>query len=210
MPEDERLLLAEALEQRQQRLEQLGLGELARRPGAARAVAQLGQQRRELAAGAGRELVEDGIAVAGERAQDRDDRRVRQLVAAELDAVAALHARAALARLRGELGEQARLADAGLAGDERQRRAALGGVGQRGVELGELGAAPDQAAARDTRRHERSIAARPGRMGGLRRHAACRSPLAARRRRRARRRPCGRRRARGAQDAAARRSPGWA
>ncbi len=105
-PQDERLLLPQPLEQREQRLEQLCLGELGagRR---ARAVAQLREQRPELPACGGRQLVQDGVAVTGEPAQESDDRGVRQLLAAELHAVPAFHAGPALAGLGREGAEQA-------------------------------------------------------------------------------------------------------
>jgi hypothetical protein len=42
------------------------------------------------------------------------------------------------------LGEQPRLAHAGLAGDERHRRTTVGGVRKRRFEHGQLGGAADQ------------------------------------------------------------------
>ena len=80
---------------------------------------ELGQQRRET-----RCAVPELAGV--EAAQRADDRRVRQLAVAQVDAVAGQHARALRPRAGGELGDQARLADARLARDERDRRAPIG------------------------------------------------------------------------------------
>ena len=95
--------------------------------------------------------VERRVAGAGERAQRGHERHVRQLALAEVDAVAGQDERAALDCLALELGEQARLADAGLTGQEQHRRPALLGVGQRSLELRQLGGTADQAGARDSR-----------------------------------------------------------
>ena len=154
--ERERLLAAQQVEQRQQRLEQPRLA-LRRLAGRARLAAELGEQRRELGAGAGGELVENRVALAREPAQDADDRRVGELLVAELDALADRDAGAAVGRPAGELGDRARLADARLARHEGERGAAVGGVAQRGLELGELRRAPDQPAARHPRGHRLSI-----------------------------------------------------
>ena len=87
------VLAAEALEQRQQRLEQpplRGAGVLlgaARAPGAG---AELGEQRRQLGArGLVGQRAEHGVAVADERAQRGDERRVGQLALPQLHALAA-------------------------------------------------------------------------------------------------------------------------
>ena len=74
-------------------------------------------------AGGRGERVERRVAGARERAQRADDRRVGQLALPQLDAVAADHAHAVGAGRALELGQQPGLADARLAGDERQRRA---------------------------------------------------------------------------------------
>ena len=95
-----------------------------RRPAAPRRRARAAARRaRARAAG---ELVEHRVVVAGERAQRADDRGVGQLALAQLDALADSDTR----RPRGpgrELGDQARLADARLAGHEGERRTAVGG-----------------------------------------------------------------------------------
>ena len=85
---------------------------------------QLGQRvarRRRQAVGLGA-----APSLARERAQRADERRVRDLRAAQLEALAEQHARAARARPRLELAQQARLADARLAADEGERRPAGG------------------------------------------------------------------------------------
>ena len=121
--ERERLLAAEMVEQRQERLEQARLAERrlvrAQRLGPG-AVAKLGEEGGELGADAGGQRVEDGVALAGERAQDAHDRGVGQLLLAELDALADRDARARVPRAAGELGHHAGLADARLTRDEGQ------------------------------------------------------------------------------------------
>ena len=173
--ERERLLAAEVVEQREQRLEQARLAE--RRLGAARrlgiggrgrgAAAELREQRGELGADARGQRVEDGVALARERAQDAHDRRVGQLLLAELDALADLHATARLPRPARELGQEAGLAYARLTRDEGERRPAIRRVAERGLELRELRHAPDQAAAGHACRHPLSIhgSARSARRG---------------------------------------------
>ena len=165
--ERERLLAAQVVEQRQQRLEQarLALGRLA---GERRLRAELGEEGGELGADGGGEFVEDGVAVAGERPQDAHDRRVGQLLLAELDGLADHDARAGVARPARELGHHPRLADAGLTRDEGQGRVPGGGVAERRLELRELCDAPDQAAARHTCRHGLSIHGRRPRRRGRR------------------------------------------
>ena len=154
--ERERLLAAEVVEQREQRLEQPRLA-LRRLAAVLRLRAELREQGGELRARAGGQLVEHGVAVARERAQDAHDRRVGQLLLAELDALAERDARAALAGAACELGQHPRLADARLAGDEGERRVPARRVAQRGLELCKLGRAADQPAARHTGRHNLSI-----------------------------------------------------
>ena len=112
--EHERLRLGQAPQEGEQELEHAPLRERALGAGLGRV--ELGQQRRE-ARGAAAELV------GAQAAQRADDRRVGQLAVAEVDAVAGEHARALRAGAGGELGDQARLADARLAGDQRDRRA---------------------------------------------------------------------------------------
>ena len=118
------VLAGQKLQQLQQRVEQARLrGRLV--VGLAVAAAEPGEDLGErVARGAGEQRRERGIAGAGQRAQRADDRRVGQLALAQLDAVAADHADAVGARRALELAQQPRLADAGLAGHERERRPA--------------------------------------------------------------------------------------
>ena len=132
----------QAVEHRQQRFEHARLVARAAHP--LRSLAEPGQQRRELRADAGGQLREHRIGVAHERAQRGDERRVRQLALAQLDAFAAQHARAVSRRARLELGHQPALADTRLADDERQRRATRRRFGERRLELGQLERAPDE------------------------------------------------------------------
>jgi hypothetical protein len=81
---------------------------------------------------------------ARQRPQRGDQRHVRELAVAEVDAVADEHERVLLTRLLLQLGEQARLADARLARDEGERRPAVRGIGERSLELGQLGRAADE------------------------------------------------------------------
>jgi hypothetical protein len=143
---------AEPVEQRQQALEQpalraalaIGLGRLLGRDREPRE--QRGDRRAH-------GLRERRVARARERAQRGDERDVGQLALAEVDAVAGQHERTGLNGSLLDLGEQARLADARVAGHERQRRPPVGGVDQRGLELRQLGGAADQARARDPGAH---------------------------------------------------------
>ena len=170
--ERERPLAAELLEQREQRLEQARLAE--RRlvgpqllgAGGRGARTELGEEGGELGASARGELVEDGIAFAGERAQHAHDRCVGQLLVAELDALADLHATARLPRPPRELGQEAGLAYARFTRDEGQGWVSSGRVAEGGFELRELGHAPDEPAARHTCRHDRSIHRGGGRVSG--------------------------------------------
>ena len=178
--ERERLLAAELVEQRQQRLEQARLA--ARRlvraqllgAAAGAAPVELRQQRGELRAHARGQRVENGVTLTRERAQDAHDRCVGQLLLAELDALADRHPRAAVAGAARELGDHAGLADARLTRDEGQGRSAIRRVAQCGFELRELGHPPDQTAAGHPRSHGLSMSVRPARRG-RRRHSEMRS-----------------------------------
>jgi hypothetical protein len=140
--EQHRGVLAEAVEQPQQRLEQPRLcrGVAPRRCGA-HPVAEPRQEGGELGAHGRGKLIEHGVPGARERAQHGHQRRVGQLAIAELDAVPAERASARGAGPRRELGKQARLAHARVARDERKPGLSRGCVGERAVELGELGRA---------------------------------------------------------------------
>ena len=159
------LLAAETVEEREQRLEQAalgGAGDLVRAAHAARDV-DLRQQRGQLDVRGVRQVVDRRVVIARERPQRGDERRVGQLALPQLDALAPEHARAGLAGAVAQLGHEPGLADAGLAGHERERRAAVGGLGERRFELRELGRPADQARAGDTRGQAPDYRARAGR-----------------------------------------------
>jgi hypothetical protein len=112
---------------------------------AAAGAAALGQQLGERVARAFGQLVQAVRAdAARERPQRGDQRRIRDLRAAELEALAEEDARAARVRARLDLAQQPRLADARLAAGEHERRAALRGPFQRAVEQLQLGRPADE------------------------------------------------------------------
>ena len=140
------VLAREQLQQLEQAVEQARLGgRLVVVAGLAEAGEDLGER---AARGVG-ELLEGRVAGAGQRAQRADDRRVGQLALAQLDAVAADHADAVGAGRALELGQQAGLPHARLAGHERERRTAADGLGQRPAQLDELCGASDEGRARN-------------------------------------------------------------
>ena len=147
--QDGRALGREAREQPQQDLVQPRLPERAPGPGAGRRRSgghRVGQQDVERLA----RLGGDGP-VLGQPAQRRGDRCVRELLAAELDAFAVQHEEPARPRLGLERLQQARLADAGLAGHQRDPRASRGRLGQAFLQGAELLLAPEHDSARDPR-----------------------------------------------------------
>ncbi len=136
-------LLGESLEQREQRLEDARLRGLAARC----ALAETGQHRSQRGPQRVGQGVQGRIAVAKQRPEGAEQRRVGQLALAELDAVAGEHERVERARAADQLIDEAGLADAGLAGYENQGRAPVGRVVQRGLQLGELAGAPHEVGA---------------------------------------------------------------
>ncbi len=155
--EDDRLVAAEAVEQREQRLEQARLAALAliraRGAQAVEVLAELRHQLGEGGAGLGRERLAQIVAadrqLAGDGAQRVEQRGVGDDGAAELQAVADedLRPRARVGVHTGarlELGDQAALADARLAGDEGERRHAAGRPLEHAVQDGELLGATDE------------------------------------------------------------------
>ena len=88
--EEHRLLLAERLDQRQQRLEDARL----RRLRGARALAQAWQDHAERGRQGSGKSLERGVLVAKQRPQRGDQGRVGQLALAEIDAIAREHDRA--------------------------------------------------------------------------------------------------------------------
>jgi hypothetical protein len=151
--EQDRRRLGERLEQRPQRLEDAQLGRLPWRP----VRAQAGEDRVEGGAERRGELLERVVGVAHERAQGRQERRIGQLVDAELDAVAREHARAGFARVPDQLLGEPRLADAGLTANQCERWSGGGRVAQRGLKLGELSCSADEAGARHACGHRQRI-----------------------------------------------------
>ena len=131
--EEERLVLAESVDQPQQRLEQPRLRRGIRSVGPARHRAELGEKDRELGPDWGGELVEDRVVCAREGTQRGDERGVGQLALAQLDAVPGEDARAPGRGARFQLGEQAGLSDARVTRYEGERRALRGRVGESGL-----------------------------------------------------------------------------
>lgn len=160
-PEHHRPFLGHRFEQGEERLEgTVAVAVVGRR----RVRVDLRDQLGEPGAGGGGEAVEDAVVLADQAAQGGDQRRVGQFVVAELDALAADRAAAAFAGAVEEGVEQAGLANARLARQERQRGRPGGGLVERGLQLGELGGSADQAACADSGRHPAIIAvpAEPG------------------------------------------------
>src|SRR5918996_6439464 len=116
------------------------------------------------------------MAVSQRGAQRADERGVGKLALAELDAVADQHGRAPLAPPAGELVEQPRLPDPGLAGDKHERGTPLGRVVKGGLQLGELAGPADEAGACHSNGHRRLSILPPhaleGRPKGTARHRA--------------------------------------
>jgi hypothetical protein len=122
--EHHRGVLAERVEQREQRLEDArllgGLG--VEGPAKAR------QERVESRPQRRRQRLEHRVAVADERAERAEQRCVGELTLAELDAVAPEHGGTALARPPDELVRQAGLAYPRLTGYQRERWPPVGRV----------------------------------------------------------------------------------
>jgi hypothetical protein len=149
-PEDHALALSESLEERQERVEEAPLRlALPVLSALGRRGAELRGEPRELATHGVGELVERRVAGAGQRTHGPDERGIGELVLAELDAFAADSASAELLGLALELAQQAGLADARLAGHEHELWPAGAGVGQRGLQFGELKLPPDEARGAD-------------------------------------------------------------
>jgi hypothetical protein len=139
----------EALQQGEECLEQPGLPP---RAGRRRLLAlpELGQQAGQQRPSRPDQLVQRRrLQPPAQPAERLGHGRVRQRRLAELDAPAHQHLPAALADLTGEPGDQAGLADAGLAADAQGQRIAAAGVRERRLETAQLGCATDKARARD-------------------------------------------------------------
>ena len=151
---------AEPLEQREHRLEQAALAGARLLVGARAGAAQLGQQLGERVAGGDRQrLGLLGREAARERAQRGDERRVGDLRAAQLEALAEQHARAARARAGLELAAAA--ASCRRPTRRRRTRTPAGPPAARSSaasEQLELGAAADERGRGDPARHAPIVA----------------------------------------------------
>ena len=164
-PEDDRRVLGEPLEQGEQRLERAPQSVLAigvARAGRAVGRSELGYQPCQAGSVAGREFLERRLALADQCPQRPAERGIRELVGAELDALAAEAAPSRLARPLQQLVQQPRLADARFAGDEGQPRRPRRGLSEGGLELGELSRSSNQFTGTDSGCHSSIIASRGG------------------------------------------------
>ena len=93
------------------------------------------------------------VGPADEPAQGFGDRGVRHRALAEVDAAAEQHDGALGLGDRGDLGDDPRLADAGLAGQERRAAATLVGRLQGRAQSADLAGSADEDRARDADRH---------------------------------------------------------
>jgi hypothetical protein len=149
----------EAIQERQQRLEDPGLGGVVALAGRQPVgPGELGQKAREPGPCGRAELVEYRVAVAREGSQGGDDRGVGELVLSERDAVSGDDARSSRERVAFQLLEQAGLAYARFTRDEGERWAPSRGVAKGRFELRELSRPSDEPAARHARGHGSSIA----------------------------------------------------
>src|SRR5262249_5827022 len=133
---------------RQERLEEPGLGGVVEAPLAV-AVAEPRKQAPELEPRAVGQLGQRLVVAARQRAEGGEERRVRQLALAEVQALAVEHAGAPLRRARLELGEEARLADPGLACEDPQPGPPILVAQGGGLELGHPPRPADRGGARD-------------------------------------------------------------
>jgi hypothetical protein len=112
--------------------------------------ARSGQQPAQLGAGRARDRRQLGrVQLAGQAPQRLDHRRERHAFLAQRHAAAAQHPHALLLRYRGELLDQAGLADPGLPADHRYQRRAVGGMAQQLAQPRQLLSAADKTAPGD-------------------------------------------------------------
>ena len=97
--------------------------------------------------------------VAQEGSQRFGQRRVRQAVVGQVQAATDEDARAIVLGAGDELLDQARLADAGLAGHDDDARLAVGCARERRAQRGELRRSPDELRTRDQANHRASLRA---------------------------------------------------
>src|SRR4029453_2974480 len=101
-----------------------------------------------------------GLQSPAQTAEGLDHWRIRQRRLAELDAAAEQHLPTAAADPAGELGNQAGLADPGLAADAQGQRIAATGARERSLETAQLGGAADETGAGDGPGHGEEYALR--------------------------------------------------
>ena len=148
---------AEAIQQLQQRLEQPHLRRGVVALGARGAVVETGQQRGQLRPAARGQLGEHLVALAHERPQRAEQRPVGKLAVTGLHGLSTQDGARAGPRSqtrRSKLGQQPRLADPGLAGEQNEARPALSRLRKRELQLGQLGDPPDEVRAREPGVHE--------------------------------------------------------
>ena len=115
---------------------------------------ELGQQAAQAAPGRAEYVGQFGPGRgASQCAQRVDERGERQALRAELDAVAGQHREPRVGCLSGQFRDQAGLAHAGLAGDDREARLAAGGSPQQCGQRLDLLAPPDEDRALDRLAH---------------------------------------------------------
>ena len=145
--DQQRPALRRAPEQLEHELVQPSLAEAVREARPAVLELEAGQQRGERAARVLVELAE--LVLERQVAQRRDHGRVGELLAAELEALAVQHEEARLACAGLERADQPGLADARLAGDQRELRSPRRRVLERAIERAQRPVAADDRPARD-------------------------------------------------------------
>ena len=155
-----RLLVAEQVEQLQQRFEQSQLARAIPAMLGQRSrivVVQTREQRGQLNAASAAEPIERRVAFADQRAQRAQQGCVRKLGLTLLDGLPPEDERAGACQLL-ELTYQPALADARVTSDQDQRWAPIRRLGERQLQLRELSRSPDEVGAREPHPHVPSIA----------------------------------------------------
>ena len=151
------VLLAAQVEQVEQRVEQPQLRRRIVPLGCRLTVLEIGQERRERRTARASQCSERGVAAANQRPQRAQQRRVREL-AIGLKGPAALEHECARVVLPQELGDQARLANAGVPADEDDHWSAAVSFTPRLLEFRELPDPADEVTACQAWPHAGSIA----------------------------------------------------
>jgi hypothetical protein len=121
-------------------------------------ILELGNEPRDLVAGAAQHRVQiSGLELGGKRADHLDQRRKRDASAIELDAATDERPHTGLACLADQVVHQPRLAHAGLTADEHRRLLSGDGAVKRVAQQPQLRLASHQDGAHKTRRHARMI-----------------------------------------------------